>query len=55
MISIVAQLTTIFSVGFLAEHVSIPAGFGFLAVLIYGALVHFLFLRRQLPVATISD
>lgn len=51
MISIIAQLTTIFSVGFLAQHVSIPAGFGFLALLIYGALVHFLFLRRQLPAA----
>lgn len=53
MISIVAQLTTIFSVGFLAEHVSIPAGFGFLALLIYGALVHFLFLQRRLPVAAV--
>jgi len=54
MISILAQLTTIFSVGFLAEHVSIPAGFGFLALLIYGALVHFLFLRRRLPAAVPS-
>jgi MFS family permease len=54
MISIGAQLTAIFSVGFLAEHVSIPAGFGFLALLIYGALAHFLFLRRQLPVPSAS-
>jgi len=52
MISIIAQLTTIFSVGFLAQHVSIPAGFRFLAVLIFGALIHFLFLRRRLPAAT---
>jgi hypothetical protein len=52
MISIVAQLAAVFSAGFLAEHVSIASGFGFLALLIYGALAHFLFLRRQLPLAS---
>lgn len=52
-ISTFAQLAAIFSVGYLAQHVSIPSGFGFLAVILYGALVHFLFLRRRLPEAII--
>jgi MFS family permease len=48
-ISIFAQLTAIYSVGYLAEHVSIPAGFGFLSLLLFGALAHFLIVRQRLP------
>lgn len=52
MISIFVQLAAIYSVGFLAERVAISAGFGLLAIILYGALLLFFFLRSRLPEAT---
>lgn len=48
-ISIVAQLSVIFGVGYIAEHVAIGAGYFVLAGLLLGAMIHLWVLHRRLP------
>ncbi|MBD3299286.1 MAG: MFS transporter, partial [candidate division Zixibacteria bacterium] len=48
-ISLVAQLSVIFGVGYISEHVTISAGFYLLSALLLGAMIHLWLLNRRLP------
>ncbi len=48
-ISLVAQLSVVFGVGYIAEHVTIGAGFYLLFGLLIGAMIHLWLLNRRLP------